>query len=194
MDEGSFEVLFKENVEVLRNIAYRIVKDSDTAKDIVQQVFYKLWKSKNDLQINSSMRSYLHRAVINTALNHIEKHNKMTYTEDDQLASYVKTTVADPIDVLSFNELQDNLNKAIDLLPTRCQLVFVLSRFDGLNNKEIAIQMDTSVKTVENQMGKALKFLRAHLKPLIDSNLISIVGMLIFNSGYQWVLATVYLS
>lgn len=193
MNEDSFEVLFRENFEVLRNIAFRVVKDTDIAKDIVQQVFYKLWKNKDQLNIKSSMRSYLHRAVINTSLNHIEKNKKMIHVEDEQLAN-TKSNIVDAVEQLSHDDMQGALKKAIDVLPERCRLVFVLSRFDGLSNKEIASHMDTTLKTVENQMGKALKHLREHLRPLLENKLISISSILFFNLAYSWVLISVYLS
>lgn len=178
LDDASFETLFRDSFEVLNNVAYTVVKDNDVSKDIVQQVFFKLWKSKDQLTINSSIRSYLHRAVINTALNHIEKHKRMVPSEQEQLVNVSKSATTNVLDQLNHDELESALHQAIDELPPRCRLVFVLSRFEGLTNSEIADRMDTTTKTVENQMGKALKHLRGSLKPFLSNNLISITGLI----------------
>lgn len=180
LDDTAFEALFKDSFEVLNNVAYTIVKDGDVSKDIVQQVFYKLWKSRETLNISSSVRSYLHRAVINTALNHIEKTRRMVLSEEQQLVTAGPSTVADALENLKHDELESALHKAIDELPDRCRLVFMLSRFDGLTNKEIAERMETTTKTVENQMGKALKHLRESLRPYHDQKLHTISGLAIY--------------
>lgn len=195
MDETSFETLFRENFEVLNNIAYTVVKDKDVSKDIVQQVFYKLWKNRSSVDIRTSMRSYLHRAVINTSLNHLEKNKRLVKVEDDQLAKSTIATGVDAIGQLSYNELQGKLKVAVDALPPRCRLVFSLSRFEGLSNQEIADRMETSIKTVENQMGKALKSLREQLRPLLEHSMISILlGVNCINLKFAWVYVAPYLS
>lgn len=194
MDEASFEALFRENLEVLNNIANTIVKDRDVAKDIVQQVFYKLWTRKDELSIQTSMRSYLHRAIINTGLNHVEKHKRMVHVETDDLPESTIMVREEALHQLEASDLDEVLNEAMDQLPSRCRLVFTLSRYDGLTNKEIAEHMETSVKTVENQMGKALKHLRLQLKPFLDNRLISFSTLILINCNYQWVLEALYLS
>lgn len=180
LDDAAFEALFKESFEVLNNVAYTIVKDGDVSKDIVQQVFYKLWKGRETLNISSSVRSYLHRAVINTALNHIEKAKRIVPAEQEQLVKAGPSTIADALESLKHNELEAALHKAIDELPDRCRLVFMLSRFDGLTNKEIAERMETTTKTVENQMGKALKHLRESLSPYNDQERHTMSGLAIY--------------
>ncbi|MEO9853573.1 MAG: RNA polymerase sigma-70 factor [Reichenbachiella sp.] len=178
LDDASFETLFRDSFEVLNNIAYTVVKDKDVSKDIVQQVFYKLWNSRGHLTINTSIRSYLHRAVINTALNHLEKHKRMIPSQEEQLINSGGASHTNVLDQLDHDELESALHEAIDELPPRCRLVFTLSRFEGLTNNEIADRMDTTTKTVENQMGKALKHLRGSLKPFLSNNLISITGLI----------------
>lgn len=178
LNDDTFESLFRESFEVLNNVAYTVLKDRDVSKDIVQQVFLKLWNGRETLTINSSIRSYLHRAVINTALNHIQKNKRMVPTEQEDLANSSPSTGTDVLDQLSHDELETALHQAIDELPPRCRLVFILSRFDGLTNSEIADRMDTTTKTVENQMGKALKHLRLALTPYLNNELISIVGLI----------------
>ena len=194
MDEATFETIFRQNFEVLINIANTVVKDRDVAKDIVQQVFYKLWQNREDVNIKS-MKSYLHRAAINTALNHIDKHKRLVHVDNDQLIRNEEVEVDIGGLDLDEHDMNGMVASAINDLPPRCELVFTLSRFEGLDNKEIAEYMETSTKTVENQMGKALKALREKLQPLLVRHLISLSGIIyLINLWDGWVYLIVGLS
>lgn len=194
MDEATFETIFRQNFEVLINIANTVVKDRDVAKDIVQQVFYKLWQNREDVNIKS-MKSYLHRAAINTALNHIDKHKRLVHVDNDQLIRNEEVEVDIGGLDLDEHDMNGMVASAINDLPPRCKLVFTLSRFEGLDNKEIAEYMETSTKTVENQMGKALKALREKLQPLLVRHLISLSGIIyLINLWDGWVYLIVGLS
>ena len=108
--------------------------------------------------INCLLKTYLRRSVINKALNHI-KAQRIDFEEDQSnLDSMEKASAQEN---LEFNELQDAINHAIDSLPERCRIVFSMRRFDELSLKEIAAKLDISPKTVENQLTKAMKILRA---------------------------------
>ncbi|MDN5213368.1 RNA polymerase sigma-70 factor [Fulvivirgaceae bacterium BMA12] len=157
MQESAFEHLFKTHHAFLCNVAYSVVKDKDEAKDVVQQVFLKLWQSKTEIQ---SAKSYLHRAVVNAAINHLDKNKNTVKVElPENMAS-----VNEDGQGVALKALADIVLAEVRKLPPKCQTVFSLSRYEGLNNQEIADYMDISVKTVENQMGKALKILRQAVK------------------------------
>lgn len=159
---NAFEMLFKEHYENLCRYACTFVRDSDEAEDIVQKTFVTLWEKKSNIEVESSVKSYLYGAVRNTALNNI-KHRQVRQKH----ASTV--TVADHVhnesahDHLVSEELNGKINSAIELLPEQCRKVFKMSRFEGLKYSEIADQLGISVKTVENQMGKALRRMRDEL-------------------------------
>ncbi len=137
--------------------AIRVVKDQSTAEDIVQEVFYELYRKKETLKIDS-LKAYLSRAVFNRSINYVKGRREIVESNDDTVVDRVETY--DSQDQMEYNELENYINKIIDTLPEKCRLVFVLSRFEQLSYKEIAQRLDISVKTVENQMSKALKILR----------------------------------
>lgn len=169
MTEKDFEIAFREYFTMLRNMAYPVVYDDDTAKDMVQQVFLNLWNKKDSLVIKGSVKSYLQRAVINASINHIKKQKKLNLTEQ-----------FDNFDIIDDERYDDNRQKqiengvkqAIDQLSPKVRLMFSLSRYSNMQNKEIAEHLGVSVKAVEKNIGKALKELRVALKPLYSTMLI----------------------
>lgn len=161
-DRQIFEHLFRTYYQVLCNYACTLVKDMDEAEEIVQNVFYTIWKKREELQIGS-LKSYLYRAVHNDAMNKL-KHAKikMNYAED-----YRKTTGAgidSASQTIDAKELSQKIHEAIGDLPEQCGLVFRLNRFENKKYAEIAAELGISIKTVENPMGKALRLMREKLK------------------------------
>ncbi len=162
-DKSAFEQLFKTYYKPLCNYTCSIIKNIDESEEVVQNMFYNLWNKRETIQINSSVKSYLYRAVHNDCLNKI-KHGKIksAYAED-----YKKSTdgsLEDASKIVQAKELGKQINEAIASLPEQCGVVFKLSRFENLKYSEIAEQLNISVKTVENHMGKALKIMRERLK------------------------------
>jgi RNA polymerase sigma-70 factor, ECF subfamily len=170
MSEKDFEILFKSQFTSLCNLAFTLVKNADTAKDVVQQVFIKLWQKQQDLNIRGPIEAYIYRMVINTSFNHIEKEKKYVRLEYQSVQSFeLPNETKDNSNALADREIK--VRKAIAELPPQCQTVFSLSRFDNLSNKEIAEHLGISVKTVEKHITVALKSLRITLKPLMNSEL-----------------------
>jgi len=169
MNEIDFEIIFKNRFSSLCNLAFTVVKNADVAKDVVQQVFMKLWHKREDLNIQGTIEAYLYRMVINTALNHIEKEKKYTRLETTNLKY---TDLAETLEnTSSVEDREHKVRKAIKDLPPQCQTVFSLSRFEDLSNKEIAGHLGISVKAVEKHITIALKTLRIKLQPLMNSEL-----------------------
>lgn len=161
--ELEFEQLFKEHFKSLYAYAFTILKNEAIAEETVQNVFYKIWEKKVPGNIQTSLKAYLYKAVYHESLNHL-KHQKIkaryqvhimqqTNNHNDQGASRK----------ILVKELEEKLRDAMNALPRQCRTIFQMSRFDGLKYQEIADQLGISVKTVENQMGKALKQLRVKL-------------------------------
>jgi RNA polymerase sigma-70 factor (ECF subfamily) len=167
--ELAFEGLFKSYFEELCQVAYRVLKDEHQAQDLVQEVFFELWKKRDQVQISTSLRAYLKRAVLNRTLNYLR--DRRLSISDEPLP---EPPLPDPdvLKMLGAAELQQVIDRAIDQLPEKCRLVFVLSRFDELSYREIATQLNISEKTVENQVSKALKFLRIQLEPYLREGLL----------------------
>ena len=162
-DKKAFEQMFNTYYQSLCNYACSMLKDIDEAEEVVQNTFFNIWNKREALQISSSFKSYVYRAVHNDCLNKI-KHGKVKAVYAADYKSSMGGGFDDSAKVLESKELNRQINDAISSLPEQCGIVFKLSRFENLKYSEIAEHLDISVKTVENHMGKALKILRGHLK------------------------------
>jgi len=161
-DNPSFEELFRRYYEPLSHYAYKYVRDRVASEDIVQDVFLKLWNKREALKDDVALKPYLYVAVRNTSLNHIKIASRKATIEDDKFDPlFVNSRTAE--DDLQFQELEQKVMAAINQLPPKCREVFVLSRYEDKSYKEIAETLEISVKTVENQMGKALRKMRESL-------------------------------
>ncbi|HKZ39205.1 MAG TPA: RNA polymerase sigma-70 factor [Chryseolinea sp.] len=176
-DITAFEMLFRTYYQPLCNYAYTFVQDRDEAEEIVQAIFLSVWEKRDKLDIHTGVRPYLYAMVRNAALN-ILKHEKIKQQHvalelavaDRSVESVTRTVLA--------SELETRIHKALEKLPEQCRLVFKLSRFEELKYAEIAEQLNISIKTVENQMGKALKIMREQLKDYLPLFLVFLNGLL----------------
>lgn len=157
-----FEKIFNDHYSNLCAYAHNFLKDVDAAEEVVQEVLFKLWTNRESLIITTSIQSYLFRAVRNASLNVI-KHVNIREDYKMQNEYEVDNTLSSE-DEMIVSELEQKIRNAIDQLPIERKKVFILSRYEGLKYQEIADKLNLSVSTVENQMVKALKFLRAELK------------------------------
>ena len=158
MDKREFEELFKNYFTPLMAFSRRILGDEDDAREVVHQVFINLWEKRSELDLSTSLKSYLFTSVNNRSLNVIRDRKKFSSEEVPEMSG--EWDVSAQIESM---ELEEKIRGAIDSLPERCRVIFELNRFDGLKYAEIATQLDISVKTVENQISKALKILREKL-------------------------------
>lgn len=144
------------------------LEDDQEAKEITQNVFFKFWQKRASLKIDSNLNAYLFKMIKNDCLDYF-KHQKVkeNYQNNiqNQRASLNHASLQDhPSLKLIETELEERVNQILDQLPPRCKQIFIKSRFEGLRYKEIAHEMDISVKTVENQISKALRFFRRELQ------------------------------
>ena len=161
-DETAFETVFKTHYKGLHAYACTILNDSAAAEEVVQNIFYKLWERSESLSISASIAAYLYRAVNNESLNHI-KHMKVRAQHQLFVRHRAEENADTAAKSFQLKELENRLRLALNDLPEQCRTIFQLSRFEELRYREIADQLGLSVKTVENQMGKALKILRTRL-------------------------------
>lgn len=163
-DIKEFEKFFRAFYKPLLNYAYRFFEDQQDAEEIIQDLFFKIWEKRARLEINSSLSSYLFRAVRNNCLQSIKyQKNKTKYQ------AYIKNQPnnyqdSEPLEALEYSELNEKVNHILNELPDRCQEIFRLNRFQGLKYKEIALELKISIKTVEANMSKALKHFRVSLE------------------------------
>jgi RNA polymerase sigma-70 factor, ECF subfamily len=161
-DEQAFESIFRTHFPALLAFAERMLRQRAVAEEIVQEVFLEIWKRRATLELTESFRAYLFRSTRNRCLNEL-RHDRVVRRTAPLHAPGVSEPVA--TGALEEAEIADALDHAMKMLPPRCREVFELSRDHGLKYAEIAATLGISVKTVEAQMGKALKLLRDQLAP-----------------------------
>lgn len=164
---NSDEVAFKELYDLYYNdlvkFSYYYVRDKDAAEDIVQDVFFKIWTTRSNLDPQKNIKTFLFKITSNyslMALRKIRVREKFARTKPN-------TIVESPEQDFIRNEFDKIHSDAIFSLPPKCRTIFCLSRVDKLTYKEIATSLNISVKTVESQMGKALR----KLKLILDKHL-----------------------
>lgn len=175
-DQQALSHVFTKHYGRICSVAYRMIADKQIAEDLGQEVFMDLWNKRKQLMIKTSLGAYLSKAISNKTLNHI-RDNKIKLAPDDKILQ-MPTKGGSVQQSMESEELQLKIKAAIASLPERCRMVFVLSRYQQLTYAEIAENLDISVKTVENQISKALKILKLELKPYVGCLLISIIQYL----------------
>ena len=166
-DKKALETLFKTYYSSLVKFARNILKNTEQAEDITQDVFIKIWDKRQDLENITSFKAYLFMAVRNQCFNTLKVNERKNWL-DDEPENYENYMTNHVEANLNAKDLNGKINEAIELLPEKCKLTFQLSRFENLSYKEIAETMNVSVKTVENQMGKALALLRKSVLPYLN--------------------------
>ena len=161
-DIKEFETLFRSSYASLVKYAGTLIKDQDTAEEIVQDLFFRLWQNREKLNIESSLNGYLFRSVHNSCLHHIE-HRKVVERHAREMMLDPDLSTENPAELLQYRELQAKIALILERLPERCGKIFCMNRFEGLKYSEIAEKLSVSVKTVEANMGKALKEFRKAL-------------------------------
>ena len=171
-----FEEVFKTHFKSLHAYAFTIVKDESLAEEMVQNVFCKLWEKKDQLQINASATAYLYRSVYHECLNYL-KHQKVRSAYQLYVSARPGDEGSPANGKLQLGELEWHLNKALGELPEQCRTIFQMSRFEELKYQEIADRLGLSVKTIENQMGKALRILREKLADFMPLLMLIILNL-----------------
>jgi RNA polymerase sigma-70 factor (ECF subfamily) len=156
-------VVFRTHYAAMCAVVKRIVFAPDVAEELVQDVFFKLWSKREQLAEIDALKTYLYRAARNTALNHLRRQKLELAYEEREAAKGEPSTTEATDDSATAGELTEAVREAIDRLPTRCREIFLMSRDGGLTYAEIAAELGISIKTVETQMGRALKSLRLSL-------------------------------
>ncbi len=176
-DKSAFEKLFRKYYSYLCSFANTYLHDTEISQDIVQDIFFRLWQIKDELPDDTNLQAYLFKSVQNSCLNYI-KHQKIeekykAFSANDQNSVFGHNNLAET------NELQMKIRMAIDKLPPERRRVFIMHRFEELKYKEIADKLNISIKTVENQIGKALAFLRNELKDFLPLGIVLFINEII---------------
>jgi RNA polymerase sigma-70 factor (ECF subfamily) len=158
-NEESFTEAFDRFYPELCYYADKLIRDLDESRSLVQQVFVDLWIKRDRLVIHESLKAYLFRSVHNSALDYL-KHKRI---ESKYLIEAQPELATSDLNLIEEAELNARINRAIEELPEKCREIFLLCRFEELRYSEIALRLGISIKTVEMQMGIAMKKLRLKL-------------------------------
>ncbi len=162
LNDAGFEKLFKTYFKPLTAFAYKFVNDIDDAKSIVHDVFLKLWEKRDEINMQKAVKSYLYTSVNNRSLNYIRDNKK--FNRDENIVKNQSSLYPNAEDELEASEVQKKIDTVLNNLNPKVKRIFELSRYEGKKYKEIAEEMNLSVKTVETHMSTALKELRKYLK------------------------------
>jgi RNA polymerase sigma-70 factor, Bacteroides expansion family 1 len=167
-DKEDFQNIFRTYYTPLCHLSNSYLDDEDEAKSIVQEAFLKLWEVRESLNSDSNLRNYLFTLVKNNCLNILKRkqillkhHEKIKWLE---MRFQYQSLERMGSEYLEFDELKEKIEQAIKKLPEHCRIVFEMSRFEELKNREIAEKLGVTQKTVEAHLTKALKILRSELK------------------------------
>jgi RNA polymerase sigma-70 factor (family 1) len=158
----AFKLFYNLYKHKIFNFAYHYLKSASDAEETVQVVFVKLWEGRKEIKEHLSIRSYLFKITINHIYNNLKrKQTHLSYKDSELLKDGFDHSTQDNI---YYDNLKENLDSWISQLPEQRRIIFKMSRIDGMSHDEIAKQLQLSVRTVESQVYKALKFLKSHLK------------------------------
>jgi len=163
-DIKAFEQVFRQYYAPLYLYAFSITGRKDVAEEIVQELFYVLWKDRKEIQILRSARSYLYGAVRNQSLQYLEHMNVRLRHRDKVLSDGEQQQESTPLDQLEYKEFEEVINKTLSKLPERRLKIFRMARMEGKKYKEIAEYFSVSVKTIEAEMTKAYQVLRHEIE------------------------------
>jgi RNA polymerase sigma-70 factor (ECF subfamily) len=162
-DVKSFETLFHQYYPGMLLYAKSLVKNEKVAEEIVQDVFYNVWKNRLNFMLRVSWKSYLFGAVYNNSMYHLRKSSREQRL-DERIMAREQKTESGPFEEINYKQLNDAILETMENLPERTRTIFQMSRHEGLTYPEIAKKLAISIKTVEANMGKALKAFRSSLR------------------------------
>lgn len=165
MKKDYFEHIYLQYFKELSLFSARIVGDISAAEDIVQDVFFECWSRRNKIDTSTSIKPYLYKLTYNRSLDFLKRLDNKNLNIGDGISEldnlFYSTFIQD--DQLHTDEISKEIINCINLLPEKCKQVFILSRHNSLKNREIAEELDISIKTVEKHISKALQEIREHL-------------------------------
>lgn len=165
-NKPAFEAVFRLYYKRLCSYATLFVSDSDAAEEVVQETFFRFWSGRESLPEINSLQSYLFRAVHNQCLNQL-KHAQYAGRYAGEKQPDLELEQQKHSDPAVIGDLKQQIAAALEKLPTERKRIFLMIRFEGMKYREVAETLGISVKTVENQMGSAIKFLKEELREFL---------------------------
>ena len=165
-DIAAFEQLFKSSYISLLYYSASITGRKEISEEIIQELFYYIWKERDKLQIMSSLKGYLYKSVKNRSIQYL--HSKCLNIQIESPLEVERTTGVDGESIMELKDLENVILKSMEMMPIRRAQIFRMHRFDKMSYSEIAEKLSLSIKTIEAEMGKALKTLRTEVKKYND--------------------------
>jgi len=170
--KSAFNSIYHEYYEMLLYVSLQYISDREDAKEAVQEAFVKLWENRATLKETANIRNFLYTIVKNNSLNVLKKQEVILRSHENirwmEMHYNYEAMTRLGFDSIEFKELKQKVDEAIENLPEHCRVVFKMSRFNQLKNREIAQKLNVSEKTVEAHMTKAMKLLKGELKPYLS--------------------------
>lgn len=163
---SEFEEIYNLHWEKVYTICYFHLKDSDLAKDLVQDIFLSLLERKKEIHFSISVEAYLIGAAKLKVIEHIRNQTNRQKKLEALTPIYPNQSNSTEDNIFS-KELSEKINKAIEFLPDQCRKILILSRFEGKKNREISEKLEISERVVEYNISKALQVFRKNLKEYI---------------------------
>ena len=163
--ESAYQLIFELHYQNLVVFANKYLGDLESSRDIVQEFFLYLYESRQSIYIQTSLKSYLYTAVKNRCLNQV-KHEQVKEKHRNMRRSEANVSDPDLEEIMDAVELEARVYEIVSKLPEKCRQIYIMSRVDGKRNREIADELNLSIRTVETQISKALKSLKDSLLPL----------------------------
>lgn len=161
-DIKSYEFIFRLHYEPLLSYSITITKSEADSEEVIQELFYKLWRDRKKINIKHSISAYLYQSVFHNSLQ-IIKRGKLTESYIQYSLNQPRQDI-DPVEILKYEELNRAFFELMEELPERQRLIFKMNRIQGLKYKEIADELSISLKTVESNITKALQYFRENLR------------------------------
>jgi RNA polymerase sigma-70 factor (ECF subfamily) len=161
-NEHALASLFEKHYVPLCRYAYTYLKDEAESENLIQEVFINIWNKRSEINIRTSVSSYLYRSAKNSAINFLTKNSRHQTESIDNLKGLEISNEDSEIDENEFSEMERKLSEALKSLPDKCKKIFIMSRVESLKYREIAEQLNISIKTVETQMSVAIKKIKEY--------------------------------
>lgn len=179
-DELAFEKIFKSNHRQIIGFCNQFITDWDKAQSLAQEAFINLWLNREKIETLNGIKAFLYTYAKSSCLNYIRHRKIISKYEDLQLQSKEDQLNREVLESFDFNslefiELEELIMRSINELPDQCRRVFMMSRFDGKMNKEIAEDLNITVKSVEANITRALKTLRLELAEYLPVILVQLI-------------------
>lgn len=181
-DRTAFDTLFRKYYAALCRFSYTICLSEDDAEESVQDMFINFWEKAPQINVSTSLKAYLYTSARNYTLNIIKKQQ----TEQYHLNEYVIEESDDQNEKMQDAEISRLIQSGVNTLPDKCREIFILCKQEGLTYEEIAEYLDISKKTIDNQMGIALRKLREYLSPKLRNLSVILIFLLQFLGGVKF--------